>query len=333
MALIKHLHPVLLGRVTNLAPIFQAGLYNEAITQWNALPASSPQATSVATTGFDGMRLEESLTDSVGSDAVSTRNVERGEFPSPLPDDAPLEPLKSHPDFAKLQQDCPSLKCWMQWATEGTTFTAREGSQATFTLENGVLCRHVTQDGHTVKQLVVPALLHHQAMYMAHHLPLSGHRGKAKTRLLLQKAFAWPGMYAEIDRYVDSCPICQSTFTSPVLKVSIGITKLLTEPFAKVAIDILGPVNSASSTGKQFHLLYVDLATRYPDAVPLSSITTEAVAQALFEICSRVGFPEQVTSDNGRQFTIRHFEAFCNLLEMKHIMPSQMEHAKDIMEP
>ena len=286
VALIKPLHPVLLGRVTNMAPIFQTDLYNEAITQWNALPVSSLHATSVATTGFDGMSLEESLTDSVGSAAVS--NVERGEFPPPLPDDAPLEPLKSRPDFAKLQQDCSSLKRWMQRAKEGTTFTARGGSQATFTLENGVLRRHVTQDGHTVKQLVVPASLRRQAMYVAHHLPLSGHKGKAKTRLLLQKAFAWPGMYAEIDRYVDSCPVCQSTSTSLIPKVPMGITKLSTKPFARVAINILGPVNPASSTGKKVLLVYVDLATRYPDAVPLSSITTEAVAQALFEICSRV---------------------------------------------
>ena len=167
---------------------------------------SSLQATSVATTGFDYMSLEESPTDSVGSAAASTRNVERGEFPPPLPDDAPLEPLKSRPDFAKLQQDCSSLKRWMQWAKEGTTFTARGGSQATFTLENRVLCRHVTQDGYTVKHFVAPASLHRQAMYVAHHLPLSGHRDKAKTRFLLQKAFAWPGMYAEIDKYVTPVP-------------------------------------------------------------------------------------------------------------------------------
>ena len=322
VALIKPLHPVLLGRVTNLAPIFQADLYNEAITQWNAPMARSPQAATAANTGLDAMNPEDSPTDTVGSAAVSTRNVERGDFPPPLPDDAPLEPLKSRPDFAKLQQGCSSLKRWMQRAAEGRTFTVRGGGQMTFAFENGVLRRHVTQDGHTMKQLVVPACLRRQAMYVAHHLPLSGHRGKAKTRLLLQKAFAWPGMYAEIDRYVDSCPVCQSTSTAPVPKVPMGITKLSTEPFAKVAIDILGPINPASSTGKQFLLVYVDLATRYPDAVPLSSITTEAVSQALFEICSRVGFPEQVTSDNGSQFTSRHFQAFCNLLEMKHIRTS-----------
>ena len=40
-------------------------------------------------------------------------------------------------------------------------------------------------------------------------------------------------------------------------EVPMGITKLSTEPFAKVAMDILGPVNLASSTGKPFLLVYV----------------------------------------------------------------------------
>ena len=313
VALLQPLHPVLLGRVTNLAPIFKADLYNEDIAKWNS-PTTPQPATLAANSGSDSDIVGQFPNDSTDSNAVSTRNVERRDFPPPLPDDAPLEPLRSRPDFAKLQQDCPSLKRWMKQAAEGKTFAVRGGGKTNFVLEDGVLRRQVTKDGHTVKQLVVPASLRRQAMYVAHHLPLSGHRGKAKTRDILQKAFAWPGMYAEIDRYVGSCPVCQSTSTAPVPKVPMGITKLSVEPFAKVAIDILGPINPASSTGKQFLLVYVDLATRYPDAVPLSSITTEAVAQSLFEICSRVGFPEQVTSDNGSQLTSRHFEAFCNLL-------------------
>ena len=322
VALIKPLHPVLLGRVTNLAPIFQADLYNEDITQWNNPPAKSSSATVTGITGSDAIKSDNVSADSAGSAAVSTRKVERGDFPPPLPPDAIMTPLKSRPDFIKLQQDCPSLKRWMTRAAEGKTFTARGGGQVTFTMSDGVLRRHVTKDGQTLKQLAVPASLRHQAMYIAHHTPLSGHRGKTKTRQVLSKAFCWPRMYTEVDRYVGSCPVCQTTSTAPVPKVPMGITKLSVEPFARVAIDIVGPINPASSTGKHFILVYVDLATRYPDAVPLSSITTEAVSQALFEICSRVGFPEQVTSDNGSQFTARHFQAFCDLLEIKHIRTS-----------
>ncbi|XP_071089169.1 uncharacterized protein [Haliotis cracherodii] len=47
----------------------------------------------------------------------------------------------------------------------------------------------------------------------------------------------------------------------------------------------------------------VDYATRYPEAVPLPRIETEYVAEALFEIFSRVGIPKEILTDMGAQFT------------------------------
>ena len=47
----------------------------------------------------------------------------------------------------------------------------------------------------------------------------------------------------------------------------------------------------------------VDFATRYPEAVPLKSISTEAVAKALVDRYSRLGVPEEILSDLARQFT------------------------------
>ena len=41
-------------------------------------------------------------------------------------------------------------------------------------------------------------------------------------------------------------------------------------------------------------LTLVDYAARYPEAVPLKKITTEAVVEALLDTCSRVGIPEEV---------------------------------------
>ena len=38
----------------------------------------------------------------------------------------------------------------------------------------------------------------------------------------------------------------------------------------------------------------MDYATRYPDAVPLKTIDTETVAEALLNMYSRLGFPEDV---------------------------------------
>ena len=57
---------------------------------------------------------------------------------------------------------------------------------------------------------------------------------------------------------------------------------LIDTPFKRVAVDIVGP---------WYILTLVDYATRYPEAVPLKKITTEAVAEALLDIYSRVGIP------------------------------------------
>ena len=47
----------------------------------------------------------------------------------------------------------------------------------------------------------------------------------------------------------------------------------------------------------------MDYATRYPEAVALPSIETERVAEALVDIFSRVGVPEEILTDCGTQFT------------------------------
>ena len=47
----------------------------------------------------------------------------------------------------------------------------------------------------------------------------------------------------------------------------------------------------------------VDYATRYSKAVPLNNIDTEMVAEALLDMYSRVGMPEDVLSNLGTQYT------------------------------
>ena len=63
----------------------------------------------------------------------------------------------------------------------------------------------------------------------------------------------------------------------------------------------------------------VDFATRYPDTVPLKSITTKSVAEALVEIHSRVGIPEEVLSDMGTQFTSDVMKEVSRLLSVKQL--------------
>ena len=49
----------------------------------------------------------------------------------------------------------------------------------------------------------------------------------------------------------------------------------------------------------------IDYAMRYPEAVELPGIETERVAEALVEMFSRVGIPDEMLTDCGSQFTAK----------------------------
>ena len=92
---------------------------------------------------------------------------------------------------------------------------------------------------------------------------------------------------------------------------------LIDTSFKRVAVDIVGPIAPPSEAGHRNILTLDDYATRYPEAVPLKKITTEAVAEALLNIYSRVGIPEEVLTDQGTQFMSECMQEVSRLLSIK----------------
>jgi hypothetical protein len=66
-------------------------------------------------------------------------------------------------------------------------------------------------------------------------------------------------------------------------------------------------------------LTIIDLATRYPDAIPLKRITTGKVSDALKEFFFRMGIPDVISTDNGPQFCSNEMEEFFKMFNIKHI--------------
>ncbi|XP_076439384.1 uncharacterized protein LOC143278408 [Babylonia areolata] len=64
-------------------------------------------------------------------------------------------------------------------------------------------------------------------------------------------------------------------------------------------------------------LTMVDYATRYPEAVPLKDITSESVAEALFNMWTRTGIPSEVLTDRGTQFTSQVMQEVYRLLSVR----------------
>ena len=121
-------------------------------------------------------------------------------------------------------------------------------------------------------------------------------------------------------RFCRSCDICQRTISKGrIPKVPLQKMPLIDQPFKRVAVDLVGPISPPSENGHQYILTLVDYATRYPEAIALKRIDTPTVAEALVDMFSRLGIPEEILSDLGTQFVSECMEEVNRLLSIRHL--------------
>lgn len=112
-------------------------------------------------------------------------------------------------------------------------------------------------------------------------------------------------MYSDVQSYCATCPTCQKTGAARKSdRAFLQPLPVIATPFRRIALDILGPLVKSSS-GHQYILVICDYATQFPEAFPLRTITAPAVLQALVQLFSRVGIPEEILTDQGTNFTSR----------------------------
>ena len=152
-----------------------------------------------------------------------------------------------------------------------------------YILKNGILFRQ-GRDKTATKQLVVPQSKRAEVLSLAHAGLFGGHMGMGTTQNRVGREFTWPGVGKDVERFCRSCDRCQRMAPkSEQRPVPLGEVPVVDKPFECVAMDLIGPIHPASGRGHQYILTVMDQATRYPEAVALKTIGTEAVAVALWE--------------------------------------------------
>ena len=223
----------------------------------------------------------------------------------------------------KLQKDDETLNK----VRSLTTITERGSRKYFYSTRSGILYRIYQPDAsdsdNTVSQVVVPKPLRPQVMSLAHESIMGGHLGIKKTFDKVTTSFYWPGIHGDITRYCQSCDVCQKTISKgKVVKVPLERMPLIDVPFKRVAIDIIGKIYPTTESGYRYILTMVCYAIRYPEAVPLKHISTEAVAEALVSMFSRLGVLEEVLSDQGSQFMSEIMVEVSRLLSIKRLVSS-----------
>ena len=128
---------------------------------------------------------------------------------------------------------------------------------------------------------------------------MAGHLGRRRMTARLLRRFFWPGIHKSVAEACQSCPICQKAARNPSAKAPLQPLPVISEPFERVSIDIVGP---RTKSGFKYLLTMVDYGTRYPEAVPLRSTDSASVATTLMGIFTRLGVPKEVLIDKESNF-------------------------------
>ncbi|GFV23896.1 retrovirus-related Pol polyprotein from transposon opus [Trichonephila clavipes] len=100
-------------------------------------------------------------------------------------------------------------------------------------------------------------------------------------------------MVKEVKAYCSYCHGCQlRKVIRSVDKIPITPVSRPELPFQVVNVDLIGPVDPVSSQGDKYMLCLMDQHSRWPEAIPLKSLTPKSTCEALLEIFSRTGIPE-----------------------------------------
>ena len=203
---------------------------------------------------------------------------------------------------------------------EGMTSTFRAGRTSSFETKNGIVYLayyDMARGGVTTRQVVLPESLRKYVVSVAHNTITGGRLGIRKTREKITSNFYWPGIHGDVARYCHSCDVCQKTVSKgTVPKVPLQSVPVVDVPSKRVAMDLIGPIDPPSEAGHRYILTLIDYATKYPEAVPLKRIDAETVAEALVDIYSRLGIPEEVLRDQGAQFVSDCMKEVCRLLDV-----------------
>ena len=142
------------------------------------------------------------------------------------------------------QKQDPTMQSVRQEAGEGGT---------SYVYQDGVLYRHSTdQLQNDVLQLLLPQARRNTAIRVAHTVPMAGHLGFECTKYRLLQHFYWPTLTRYVREASKSSPQCQKAAKRPSSKAPLILLPIMAEPFARVAIDMVGPLTRTKSR-KQIH--------------------------------------------------------------------------------
>ncbi|KAI2645473.1 Transposon Tf2-11 polyprotein [Labeo rohita] len=164
-------------------------------------------------------------------------------------------------------------------------------------------------------RLFVPDTLRQEVLQWGHDSTLAGHPGVQRTITFIARAFWWRTLRRDVQLYVQACNTCARSKTNNTPSTGeLQPLPIPKRPWSHISIDFV--TGLPESLGKNTILTIVD---RFSKAVHLVALTglpsAKTTAELILEHVVRLhGFPKDIVSDRGPQFTAKFWQAFCRLI-------------------
>ncbi|KAL8603295.1 hypothetical protein ACOMHN_017408 [Nucella lapillus] len=180
-----------------------------------------------------------------------------------------------------------------------------------FVSKGGLLFREIQHPKTMAKvqQLVLPEELRRPVFEAVHG---TGHQGVERTTRLLQERCYWPGMFADVARWVKTYEQCNYA-KLPLVKTCTPMGHLLAfRPLEVVAMDFT--LLEKASDRRENVLVITDVFTKFTLAVPTRDQKATIVAKVLVsQWFQKFGIPTRLHSDQGRNFESAVIRELCAL--------------------
>ena len=168
-----------------------------------------------------------------------------------------------------------------------------------------------------VMRPLVPEQLRRQVFEAVHGL---SHPGIRATRRMVSSRFTWQGCASDVTAWCRECQGCATGKVTIQEKTKNEPIEIPVKKFQHVHADLVGPLPT-SEEGYTYLLTVIDRTSRWPEAIPLKTISAQDVADNFITgWVARFGVPRVVTTDRGTQFTSAIWECMCRTLGVQHVV-------------
>jgi transposase InsO family protein len=165
--------------------------------------------------------------------------------------------------------------------------------------------------------LLPPKNMYQQLLQDAHDDPTSGHGREFATMERLRLRFFWPKMRDDVVRHIQGCSACDAAQSRKEAHEPVRPMPVSRRPNQRVHCDLWGPHKNEKGES-----LYVAVVTdSFTKLCYLRVQTDKSAAETgttLLEWCIHYGIPEEVITDNGKEFTAMAVRDLWDKLKVRH---------------